>query len=111
MRVLIIGGTSFIGPPLVRRLIAIGHEVGVFHRGQTQADLPAVVEHILGHRQDLGNHTEAFRRFAPEVVVDMIAFTEADAIGLLQTFLGLTRRTVIISSAEVHRAFGRFLGS
>ena len=41
MKVLVIGGTNFIGPPLVRRLVALGHEVAVFHRGRTQADLPA----------------------------------------------------------------------
>lgn len=110
MRILVIGGTSFIGPPLVRRLIALGHEVAVFHRGQTQADLPAGVEHILGDRHDLGNHTETFRRFGPEFVVDMITFTEAHAIGLVQTFRGLARRTVVISSADVYRAYGRFLG-
>lgn len=110
MRLLIIGGTSFIGPPLVRRLVVLGHEVAVFHRGQTHADLPAVVEHIHGDRHDLGDHTEDFCRFGPEVVVDMIAFTEADASGLVQAFRGLARRTVVISSADVYRAYGRFLG-
>jgi nucleoside-diphosphate-sugar epimerase len=110
MRVLIIGGTSFIGPPLVRRLADLGHEVGVFHRGQTHADLPADVGRILGDRQDLGRHVEAFRRFGPEVVVDMIAFNERDASGLLATFRGLARRSVVLSSADVYRAYGRFLG-
>ena len=35
MRVLIIGGTRFIGPEVVRQLHALGHQVTVFHRGQT----------------------------------------------------------------------------
>jgi nucleoside-diphosphate-sugar epimerase len=38
MKVLIIGGTNFIGPPVVRRLTDLGHQVAVFHRGQTDAD-------------------------------------------------------------------------
>ncbi len=110
MRVLIIGGTTFIGPPLVRRLIDLGHEVAVFHRGQTKAVLPVNVEHFHGDRHDLGKHAEAFRRFGPDIVVDMIAFTEADALGLVRTFRGLARRMVVISSADVYRAYGHFLG-
>jgi nucleoside-diphosphate-sugar epimerase len=110
MRVLVLGGTNFIGPPLVWRLVALGHEVAVFHRGWTQSELPPGVEPLLGDRHDLGARAVEFRRFGPEVVVDMIAFTEADAAGLIKTFRGLARRTVVISSADVYRAYGRFLG-
>lgn len=110
MRVLVVGGTNFIGPPLVRRLVDLGHEVAVFHRGRTQADLPSGVEHVVGDRHDLGMHADEFRRFGPEVVVDMIAFTEADALGLVETFRGLARRSVVVSSADVYRAYGRFIG-
>lgn len=111
MRVLIIGGTNFIGPPVVRRLVALGHEVAVFHRGQTAVDLPTGVRRLLGDRHDLGVHTGEFRHFDPEVVVDMIAYTEADATGLVETFRGMARRTVVISSADVYRAYGRFIGT
>jgi nucleoside-diphosphate-sugar epimerase len=111
MRVLIIGGTSFLGPPLVRRLVTLGHEVAVFHRGRTPADLPPGVVEILGDRHSLTAHVPEFRRLGPEIVVDMIAFTEADALGLVGTFLGLARRTVVISSADVYRAYGRFFGT
>ncbi len=111
MRVLVIGGTSFIGPPLVRRLLDLGHQVAVFHRGRSLAELPPPVVHILGDRHDLIGHAGEFRRFAPDVVVDMIAFTEQDARGLVETFRGLARRVVVISSADVYRAYGRFLGT
>jgi nucleoside-diphosphate-sugar epimerase len=111
MRVLIVGGTTFLGPPLVRRLVTLGHEVAIFHRGRTSADLPSGVVEILGDRHSLDAHVPDFRRHGPEVVVDMIAFTEADALGFVRTFLGLARRTVVISSADVYRAYGRFLGT
>ncbi len=110
MKVMIIGGTSFIGPPLVRRLVDLGNTVAVFHRGQTRTELPPSVEHILGDRRSLEQHATEIHRFGPEVVVDMIAFTEADAIGLVDTFRGLARRAVVISSADVYRAYGRFIG-
>lgn len=110
MKVLVIGGTSFIGPSLVRRLVEQGHDVAVFHRGRNQADLPPAAEHLHGNHHDLDAHADEFRRFGPDVVVDMIAFTERDALGLIETFRGLARRMVVISSADVYRAYGRFLG-
>ena len=79
MRVLIVGGTSFIGPHVVGRLAEAGHEVTVFHRGRTEADLPENVGHVLGDRRRLVERARAFRRLAPEVVLDMIPMNENDA--------------------------------
>jgi nucleoside-diphosphate-sugar epimerase len=110
MKVMIIGGTSFIGPCLVRQLVDLGNSVAVFHRGKTRAELPSSVEQVLGDRRNLEQHIPEIHSFGPEVVVDMIAFTEADAIGLVETFRGLARRAVVISSADVYRAYGRFIG-
>jgi len=46
VKILVIGGTGFIGSYLVRELSEIGHSVSVFHRVKTQVNLPA--ESILG---------------------------------------------------------------
>jgi nucleoside-diphosphate-sugar epimerase len=53
MKVLIVGGTNFIGPHVVGRLAEDGHEVIVFHRGRKERDLPPGVKHILGGRRNL----------------------------------------------------------
>jgi 2'-hydroxyisoflavone reductase len=50
MRLLIIGGTRFVGRHLVEAALARGHEITLFHRGQTNADLFPQVEHLLGDR-------------------------------------------------------------
>ena len=50
MRILVIGGTGFIGPYVVRRLVSHGHRVAVFHRGESKVELPNKVEHILVDR-------------------------------------------------------------
>jgi nucleoside-diphosphate-sugar epimerase len=104
MRILVIGGTRFIGPRVVGRLVASGHEVAVFHRGQTVASLPGVVRHVRGDRRRLPDYAPEFRRFAPDVVVDTIAFTEQDARSLTRTFRGLAGRAVVLSSGDVYRA-------
>jgi len=50
LRILILGGTGFIGPHQVRYAVARGHKVSVFNRGKRQAELPASVEHLQGDR-------------------------------------------------------------
>lgn len=54
-RILILGGTGFIGPNTVRYAIERGHEVTIFTRGRRQVDLPAGVERLVGDRND--DHT------------------------------------------------------
>ncbi len=56
MKILIIGGTGFIGSVVVRQLAAMQHQVTVFHRRQTSAELSASVNHILGDRHSLLNY-------------------------------------------------------
>jgi nucleoside-diphosphate-sugar epimerase len=110
MRVLVIGGTRFIGPRLVHRLAAAGHEVAVFHRGQTTAAFPPDVRSLLGDRYRLADHAGDFCRFGPDVVVDMIPYTEQDALSVVATFRGVAGRLVAISSGDVYRAYGVFAG-
>lgn len=51
-RLLILGGTGFIGPHMVRYAVERGHEVSIFTRGRSEADLPESVEHLIGDRND-----------------------------------------------------------
>jgi 2'-hydroxyisoflavone reductase len=50
MRILMIGGTRFIGRHVVEAALTAGHEITLFHRGRTGADLFPDVEHRLGDR-------------------------------------------------------------
>ncbi|MDJ0593894.1 MAG: NAD-dependent epimerase/dehydratase family protein [Pleurocapsa sp. MO_226.B13] len=86
MKVLVIGGTNFIGPHVVRQLVEMGHEVTVFHRGQTTAELPEEVKWIKGDRHNLSDCRSQFQKLVPEVVLDMIPYTAKDARGVLDTF-------------------------
>lgn len=109
MRILIIGGTGFIGSDVVRQLNAMGHEITVFHRGQTKSDLPPGVNYFLGERHNLSDMSTEFKRLAPQVVLDIIPLTEQDAQAVISTFKGVARRVVAISSGDVYRAYGVFI--
>jgi nucleoside-diphosphate-sugar epimerase len=106
--VLVIGGTGFIGGPTVRRLVERGHDVSVFHRGERAAELPRGVSHFLGDRKRIRDRDNAaLRAWRPDVVVDFVAFNEADVRGVLDVFRGVARRLVVLSSLDVYRAWDR----
>jgi len=50
MRLLILGGTGFIGPHLVWAAAERGHRISIFTRGRAEADLPEGVEALVGDR-------------------------------------------------------------
>ena len=50
LRILFLGGTGFLGPHTVRYAIDRGHEVTLFNRGRTNADLFPDIEKIVGNR-------------------------------------------------------------
>jgi nucleoside-diphosphate-sugar epimerase len=104
MKILVIGGTGFIGRQLVHELARLGHSVTAFHRGSTQPDLQC--DHILGDRQQL-----ATLRLKADVVIDLILNSGEQAQELMLTFRGATRRVVAASSIDVYRACGVLHGS
>lgn len=106
MRILVLGGTRFIGRYVVGLLAGRGHDVTVFHRGETEADLPASVHHFHRDFSDLPRSLEALRATPPEVVLDMVPFLDKGGHGVTH-FRGVARRAVVISSCDVYRAYGR----
>ena len=110
MRILIIGGTAFTGPHVVRQLVREGHEVVLFHRGQTDAKLPKAVRRILGDRREWEDHKTELRRVEPELILDAIPMGPQSAWDVITTFSGIARRVVALSSQDVYRAYGTLIG-
>lgn len=108
MRILVIGGTGFLGRPLVQGLQAAGHEVAIFHRGGHCPSGGA--GHFHGDRRELEAFGPAMARFAPEVVIDLICGSAAAARRTLRVLSAPGRRMVLISSMDVYRAWAVFHG-
>ena len=105
MKILIIGGSGFIGPFAVRELVKQQHDGTVFHRGLAKPDLPASIRRLVGDRNDFGAHRAEFERIAPDVVIDFLLSDDRQAQALMDCMRGLTRRVVAISSQDVYRAY------
>jgi nucleoside-diphosphate-sugar epimerase len=104
MKVLLIGGTGFIGPHVASALLARGHEVVVFHRGNS--NVPAGTSEMIGDRRHLAAHAVELRTLRPDVVIDVILSSGAQARELTTVFKGATGRVVAVSSCDVYRACG-----
>ncbi len=109
MNILIIGGSGFIGPYVIRDLAAQGHRVAVFHRGN--AKLAQGTAQIIGDRHHLAEYRSAFAQFGPDVVIDVILSSGAQAKELMATFRGVAKRVVALSSMDVYRAVGVLHGT
>jgi 2'-hydroxyisoflavone reductase len=67
MRILILGGTGFVGRHIAELCLVRGHELALFHRGRSNAGILERAEHILGDRDaDLS----ALRGRLFDVVID-----------------------------------------
>jgi nucleoside-diphosphate-sugar epimerase len=105
MHVLIIGGTRFIGRFIVEKLIEHGHRVSIFHRGRTEPESQAMLEHFHGERRALPEWRDRFRAAGIDAVIDMIAMNSGDARIIRDTFTGFVRKALVVSSADVYKAW------
>jgi molybdopterin-binding protein len=71
MRVLVLGGTQFIGRHIVEALLSAGHTVAVLNRGRSLDELPAEVERLRGDSARDGlSARNRFHGIVTEVKID-----------------------------------------
>jgi nucleoside-diphosphate-sugar epimerase len=99
MRILVMGGTRFVGRPVVAHLVAVGHEVTVFTRGRQP--VPANVRHIKGDR-GVDSDLAVLAGEPFDVIVDSSGRTLADTQRVLRHTGAPSQRLVYVSSAGVY---------
>ncbi|QPC83189.1 NAD-dependent epimerase/dehydratase family protein [Phototrophicus methaneseepsis] len=110
VKILVIGGTRFIGAKVVETLYDMGHNVAVFNRGQTPNALPDDVQQITGDINDLAASREALQAFAPNVVLHNIVLNKKMVTEMQDIFRGIASRFVLTSSMDVYQSYGRLTG-
>lgn len=104
MKILILGGTGFLGPHIVNRAVENGHTVTLFNRGQTAPGLFPDLEHIDGDRYtDLSGLEKAVsdgRRW--DAVVDTFTYVPKTVTDAMDVLLPAMGRFVVISTISVY---------
>lgn len=101
MRVLVMGGTRFIGVSLTRLLVEQGHEVVLFNRGNHPVPV-AGVRQIQGDRQDAAGLKEKLSSESFDAIFDNNGRELSDTQPLVEIFGDKIQHFVYVSSAGVY---------
>lgn len=109
MRVTVIGGTGHVGGYLVPRLVAAGHDVTVVTRGKSapyrEHGAWRRVELVVADREAeeaAGTFGARIAALDPDVVIDMICFTEESARHLVEAVRGRVGQLLHCGTIWVH---------
>ncbi len=101
MRILIMGGTRFIGVYLTKVLVEQGHEVVLFNRGNKPAPVAEVAQ-IHGDRKDPAQLKDKLANESFDVVFDNNGRELSDTQPLVEIFNGKVQHFIYVSSAGVY---------
>ncbi|MEQ9668390.1 NAD-dependent epimerase/dehydratase family protein [Coleofasciculus sp. G2-EDA-02] len=101
MRILIMGGTRFIGVYLTKILVEQGHEVVLFNRGNKPAPVEGV-QQIHGDRKDATQLKEKLSGQAFDAIFDNNGRELSDTQPLVEIFKDKVQHFVYMSSAGVY---------
>ena len=100
MKVLVIGGSGYIGSHTVEELSRRGHEVCLFARGLTPHHLPPTVSILTGDRHNQADLL-ALRTQRFDAVIDINAYRREETQAAINIFDGYVARFVHLSSLAV----------
>lgn len=99
MRILVIGGTAFVGRHITQAALEAGHDVTLFHRGKTGGELFPEAVHLSGDRdQDL----TALAGASWDATIDVTAYFPRQVRSLASALGGRGGRYVFISSVSAY---------
>jgi 2'-hydroxyisoflavone reductase len=106
LRILVLGGTGFIGPHLVHRILERGHELTLFNRGRSEPgmyeDLYRDVETRVGDRN---SDLAALETGTWDAVIDNSGYTPDQVGATARLLAGRVGRYVFTSTRAVYRDF------
>lgn len=104
MKLLVLGGTVFLGRHIARIALERGHEVTLFNRGQTNPGLFPAAEEIHGDRT---SGLDALAGCEWDAVVDTSGYLPRIVRMAAETLTGRCPHYTFISSISVYRSLGR----
>ncbi|MCC5824004.1 MAG: NAD-dependent epimerase/dehydratase family protein [Phycisphaerales bacterium] len=104
MKILILGGTGQLGPFIVERAVANGHEMTLFNRGRSGPDLFPDLEHIEGDRYtDLSGLEKAVADGRTwDAVIDTFTYVPKTVTDAMDVLLPAMGQFIVISTVSVY---------
>ena len=99
MRILVIGGTRFVGLAITRELLDRGHDVTVFHRTDARPVGTETATHLQGDRD---SDLTVVQNRDWDAVIDVCAYRPHQVDALAETLGGRVGRFVFISTVSVY---------
>lgn len=99
MKVLVLGGSRFVGWYIVQGLLKAGHQVSVFNRGRSNTDLPEAVEQLVGDRN---TDLSALQGRNWDAVIDVNAYVPRQVRQIIEVLKGHVEHYVLVSTISVY---------
>jgi nucleoside-diphosphate-sugar epimerase len=103
VRILVLGGSWFVGAAAVEQAAAAGHEVTVFNRGRTPATYPDGVTVTHGDRTNLADLTALAGSGPWDAVVDVAGSVPTMVRDSARALASVAHRYVFVSTVSVYR--------
>jgi 2'-hydroxyisoflavone reductase len=100
VKLLIVGGTRFLGRHLATAAVAAGHELTLLHRGRSNPGLFPGVRQVIGDRR---GDLSALTHERWDAVIDTCAYVPRDVTLLAAALADCTARYLLVSTISVYR--------
>jgi 2'-hydroxyisoflavone reductase len=108
LKLLVFGGTGFIGPKLVDYALSRGHEVTLFNRGRTNTHLFADLPKVIGDRDpDKGEGIKGLAEGEWDVVFDDNGYYPRHVKASAELLAGRVQHYIYVSSVSAFAGFGK----
>ena len=101
LKILILGGTGFIGPHMVHEALRRGHQVSLFNRGRTNRTLFPDLELLIGDRN---NRLDALKGREWDAVVDNSGYVPRHVADSAELLSSAVSHYIYISSVSAYAA-------
>jgi len=105
LKILVLGGTDFLGPAVVKAALQNGHQVTLFNRGITNPALFSQLPLIRGDRENGASAYEALKKTSWDVVIDVWPQQSQLVKEATTALRSHTAHYIFISSVAVYKDF------
>ncbi|MCR9245169.1 MAG: NAD-dependent epimerase/dehydratase family protein [bacterium] len=104
-KILVLGGTRFLGPHFVRAALAKGHSITLFNRGRSNPEMFKDLEQLRGDRDESDLDALKGRKF--DAVVDTSGYVPDHVTATAELFRDTAAHYQFISTISVYGGFGQ----